>query len=367
MGRIAIVSADRVKAARRYGIIASLFPIDFLDVASLASLRTSTGTTLVVDFLALTEDDLRSIKSALSDGCKLSICVLDQRNRKQVFQAHEFGCQKLVDRRESLSVLLATLRETAGDYYEPRLSGEIPADIREAVGGACRSLATVSLSAILGRDLPIAKLTEAARSITETIAAEGVTPWLEAAQGHHSHSYRHILLVAGHAVSFASDLGLSKEQQMLVALCALVHDLGKVRIPLSILDKTGTPTTKEQAFIRKHPEFTREILKKNRSLPKSVVDVAVSHHEMLDGTGYPDGLKGDQIPFLVRLLTLADIYASLTENRGTGEPMSPRQAVQEMAKMPGKLDANLFKVFKKSVLDTGYGRIKRKKLEKAAV
>lgn len=367
MGRIAIVSADRVKAARRYGIIASLFPIDFLEVKGLTSAPSISGTTLVVDFLALTEDDLKSLKSALSQGCKLSICVLDQRNRKQVFQAHEFGCQKLVDRRESLSVLLATLRETAGDYYEPNLPGEVPTDIRFAVGRACRTLATVSLSAILGRDLPIAKLTQAARNITETIAKEGVGSWLEAAQSHHSHSYRHILLVAGHAVSFANDLGLSREQQMLVALSALVHDLGKVRIPLSILDKPGQLTAQEQAFIKKHPEFTREILKKNSTIPKSVVDVAISHHEMLDGTGYPDGLKGDQIPFLVRLLTLADIYATLTENRGIREPMSPRQAIQEMAKMPGKLDANLFKVFKKSVLDTGFGRIKRKKIEKIAM
>ncbi|WP_420333125.1 HD-GYP domain-containing protein [Roseibium sp.] len=367
MRRIAIVSADRVKAARRYSIIASLFPIDFLDVKGLETAPPSAETTLVVDFLGLTEDDLRSLKSALASGCGLSICVLDQRNRKQVFQAHEFGCQKLVDRRESLSALLATLRSVAGDYYEPNLSREFPNDIRSAVGSACRTLATVSLSAILGRDLPISKLTDAAKNITETITKEGVRSWLEAAQSHHSHSYRHTLLVTGHAVSFAIDLGLSKEQQMLVALSALVHDLGKVKIPLSILDKPGRPTEKEDAFIRRHPEFTREILKTNTHVPKSVADVAVWHHEMMDGTGYPDGLKGDQIPFLVRMLTLADIYSTLTENRGTKSAMSPRQAIQEMAKMPGKLDSNLFKVFKKSVLDTGYGRIRRKKIEKIAM
>ncbi|MEL7525546.1 MAG: HD domain-containing phosphohydrolase [Pseudomonadota bacterium] len=367
MGKIAIVSADRIKAARRYGIIASLFPVDFLDVTSLESSPPSPGTTLVVDFLALTESDLQSLKSALSRGCRLSICVLDQRNRKQVFQAHEFGCQTLVDRRESLSALLTALREKAGDYYEPNLSGDTPADVRSAVCGACRTLATVSLSAILGRDLPIAKLTDAAKNITETIAKEGVGSWLEAAQSHHSHSYRHTLLVTGQAVNFAKDLGLSKEQQMLVALSALVHDLGKVKIPLSILDKRGRLSEQEQAFIKKHPEFTRQILKKNGHIPKSVVDVAIWHHEMLDGTGYPDGLKGDQIPFLVRLLTLADIFASLTENKDTRDGLSPREAVQEMAKMPGKLDTNLFKVFKKSVLDTGYGRIRRKKIEKVAL
>nr|WP_319383032.1 HD domain-containing phosphohydrolase [uncultured Roseibium sp.] len=367
MSRIAIISSDRVKAARRYGIIASLFPIDFLDVKGLASSPVRPETTLIVDFLALTEDDVRCLKTALASGCKLSISVLDQRNRKQVFQAHEFGCQKLVDRRESLSALLATLREVVGDYYKPNLSVELPEDIRTAVGGACRTLATVSLSAVLGRDLPIAKLTDAARNITETIAKEGVGAWLEAAQAHHSHNYRHTLLVTGHAVSFARDLGLSKEQQMLVALSALVHDLGKVRIPLSILDKPGQPTTREQAFIKRHPEFTREILKTNKSLPKSVVDVAVWHHEMLDGTGYPDGLKGNEIPFLVRLLTLADIYSSLTENKGGRDGMSARQAIQEMARMPEKLDANLFKVFKKSVLDTGYGRIRRKKIDRVAM
>lgn len=367
MSRIAIVSADRVKAARRYGVIASLFPIDFLDVKGLSSSAVHPGTLLIVDFLGLTEDDVQSLKAALASGGKLSISVLDQRNRKQVFQAHEFGCQKLVDRRESLSVLLATLREAVGDYYKPNLSADFPEDIRTAVDGACRTLATVSLSAVLGRDLPIAKLTDTARSVTETIAKEGVGAWLEAAQAHHSHNYRHILLVTGHAVSFASDLGLSKEQQMLVALSALVHDLGKVRIPLSILDKPGRPTTREQAFIKRHPEFTREILKTNKSLPKAVVDVAVWHHEMLDGTGYPDGLKGDEIPFLVRLLTLSDIFAGLTEIRGGKDGMSPRQAIQEMAKMPEKLDANLFKVFKKSVLDTGYGRIRRKKMQKVAI
>lgn len=367
MRRIAIVSADRVKAARRYGIIASLFPIDFLDVKGLASSPPPSGATLVVDFLALTEEDLLALKSALNPGCRLSISVLDQRNRKQVFQAREFGCETLVDRRESLSVLLATLRESAGDYYKPTLPGDLPDAVRSAVDGACRTLATVSLSAILGRDLPIDKLKGAAKTITETIAKEGVKSWLEAAQSHHSHTYRHTLLVVGHAVSFARDLSLSREQQILIALSALIHDLGKVRIPLSILDKPGQPTEKEKAFVKRHPEFTREILKTNSTLPKSVVDVAVWHHEMLDGTGYPDGLKGEQIPFHVRMLTLADIYSTLTEDRGKKGAMSPRQAVQEMARMPEKLDPNLFKVFKKSVLDTGYGRIRRNKLDKIAI
>ncbi len=164
-----------------------------------------------------------------------------------------------------------------------------------------------------------------------------------------SFTYRHSLGVTGAAERIAAGLGLGNERQLLVHRAALLHDIGKLRVPNSILDKPGKLDRDEWQIVQEHPRLTREILARIHSFAELAV-IAGAHHEKLDGTGYPDHLKGEQLPLEARLIAVADIYGALTEDRPYRPGMLPDQALAIIARdVPGKLDADCFQALSEAV------------------
>jgi len=109
-------------------------------------------------------------------------------------------------------------------------------------------------------------------------------------------------------------LGLERQQQKQLSLAAKLHDIGKFSIPEAILNKPGRLSASEYELVRGHPEIGEHILApiiRNRA----VLAAIRGHHERLDGGGYPDGLRGDQIPLLARIISIADCYDALTTSR----------------------------------------------------
>lgn len=129
-------------------------------------------------------------------------------------------------------------------------------------------------------------------------------------------------------------------------LGALLHDVGKVQIPPEILNSTGKLTEEEFEIIKMHPVYGYEILKEKDDLHPLVLDMARHHHERLQGGGYPDNLKGDEIRIEVRILTIADIFDALTTQRSYKEAMYSFPALKLMQeKMSDTLDPKLFRTF----------------------
>jgi HD-GYP domain-containing protein (c-di-GMP phosphodiesterase class II) len=104
--------------------------------------------------------------------------------------------------------------------------------------------------------------------------------------------------------------------------------------------------------MRMHPRFGYEPLAAEGSFPPEMLDVVLHHHELLDGSGYPDGLKGDQISDIVRLITIVDIYAALVEKRPYRLPFTHARAFAMMEQMVGKLDYHLLQAFRPVALGT---------------
>jgi putative nucleotidyltransferase with HDIG domain len=155
-------------------------------------------------------------------------------------------------------------------------------------------------------------------------------------------TYRHSIGVTEAASRIAGTMGLSKERRQLVHRAALLHDLGKLRVPNSILDKPGKLDTEEWRIMKEHPRLTREILLHMAPF-QELATIAGAHHEKLDGTGYPDGLRGDKLCLEARILAVADIYGALTEDRPYRKGMSPEQALTIMAEdVPFKLDVDCY-------------------------
>ena len=131
-----------------------------------------------------------------------------------------------------------------------------------------------------------------------------------------------------------------------LSFAGILHDVGKARVPVSVLEKPGPLDDDEMGTIKQHPLFGSEALASVRGLPAEMIDAARNHHEYLDGTGYPHGLKGSEISDLVRILTIADIFGALIERRSYKPPCSGEAAYQVLLDMGSRLDRDLVREFR---------------------
>ncbi|MEK6325292.1 MAG: HD domain-containing phosphohydrolase [Acidobacteriota bacterium] len=139
------------------------------------------------------------------------------------------------------------------------------------------------------------------------------------------------------ASGVARQMGLSEADSRAVYYAGLLHDYGKIGVRDDVLLKPAKLTPEEYEHVKQHPQHTYRLLSKMR-FPEDLADVplvAASHHERWDGTGYPSGLKGEQIPLGSRIVSIADAYDAITEERGYNEPTSPETAVRELISLSG--------------------------------
>lgn len=153
---------------------------------------------------------------------------------------------------------------------------------------------------------------------------------------------QHSLNVSIYAVAFGRYLNLSYSQLTELGLSGMMHDMGKLKVPKEILHKPGKLEPDEMQLMRRHTTWGRQILMSGMGMPKSVIDVAHSHHERCDGAGYPRGLTETQISPLARIIAIADTYDAVTSNRFHQEGYSHLEALKIMIdESSGHLDPHL--------------------------
>ncbi len=146
----------------------------------------------------------------------------------------------------------------------------------------------------------------------------------------------HSVRVAELMVFLGKNLGRSPYELQGLRLMGLLHDIGKVGIPTEILSKPGRLTSEEMELMRQHPEMSYQILK-DISFPWPVADVVRHHHERLDGSGYPDGIEGDELPWQVRLMSVADLLEAMATDRPYRPGLGLERAVKELELNKGLL------------------------------
>lgn len=201
-----------------------------------------------------------------------------------------------------------------------------------------------------GIPLTFQDVLQAEKKILKAIRKSSLREWLATVGRHHTGSYRHCLFVTGFAVAFAQHLDMREDDQRRLARAALLHDVGKAFIPVAILDKPGKLTDEETTIVRKHPRLGYDALAAEGGFPPEMLDVVLHHHEFLDGTGYPNGLRANQISDIVRLTTIVDIHAALVEKRPYRLPFTHAKAFAVMEQMDGKLDQHLLQAFRSVAL-----------------
>ncbi len=164
----------------------------------------------------------------------------------------------------------------------------------------------------------------------------------------------HSKRVANYAELLGDAVGLSRGDRRNLHRAGLLHDLGKIGIPLQYLHKPGPLTTTEYAEVKRHPAISYEICRPLRTMAP-LLSLIRGHHERLDGRGYPDGLRGDEVSLPMRCLTIADVYDALTTERAYRPALTVEKALEIMRREAsvGMWDAGLIDTFAEVVLKAG--------------
>lgn len=175
-----------------------------------------------------------------------------------------------------------------------------------------------------------------------------VRDWGQSLESADSYTYGHCERVADYATMVAQALDLSPEEQTTIRLGAYLHDLGKVRVPHEILNKPGALTNEEFTVMKQHPVWGIEMLA-SIEFPWDIKPIIRWHHEKYDGTGYPDRLKGDEIPLSAQIICIVDVYDALTTTRSYRPAMSHAEAMKRMYESRHWWRPSVFAAFERSV------------------
>jgi putative nucleotidyltransferase with HDIG domain len=274
-------------------------------------------------------------------GCSRDrLFVVQNHVRSMVMQAYALGATAVASRPSEIISNLAQIR-VAREAAE----GDIVFASTEVMESAA-AFASMFSAVLGGEPVDLSDAEHATSHIINAIAQNGLAAWLDDVRRYHQGTFQHCLLVTGMAIGFASDIGFAAADVRRLGLAATLHDIGKAQIPLSILDKPGRLDPDEEQIMKRHPVTGYELLKDIPGISAESLAGVRHHHEYLDGSGYPDGLTAPEIPDLVRMLTISDIFAALIESRPYRPAMPRQDAYEILCGMEGKLERPLVKAFR---------------------
>ena len=164
------------------------------------------------------------------------------------------------------------------------------------------------------------------------------------------YTYMHSVAVCALMIALAKQLGMDDEQTRIAGLAGLLHDIGKMAVSEDILNKPGKLTDEEFSAIKVHPVEGHKILLDAKGIGQVALDVCLHHHEKTDGSGYPEGLTGDQISQFAKMGAVCDVYDAITSDRPYKKGWCPADSLRKMADWSkGHFDEDIFQAFVRSV------------------
>ena len=228
-----------------------------------------------------------------------------------------------------INIAIQCMKKGAYDYITK------PFNLEEVILSVARALEKRQLE-IENRDYKQhleQKVEEQAQKIRDSFF-NAITALAHALEAKDTYSSGHSQRVTEVSVALAKELGMSPDNIEKIRLAGLVHDIGKIGVKESVLNKSGNLTDKEYQHIKSHPEIGERILSPVVE-DKEILNIVRNHHERYDGTGYPDGLSGKQIPLGARVLAVADTYDAMTSERPYRAAMSLEATLIEIERHKG--------------------------------
>jgi len=275
---------------------------------------------------------------------RVVLFAVDDGVRHQAVQAQALGATDLVPRPLDRAMLLKKL---VGDIDALLGDAPIPANGQSAgLAAGTTALQSIFAAACLGTPLDPTSIDQAGGTAVSNIEDDGLVHWIDIVRKHHGQTYPHCLPVTGVAVAFGKHLGFSAVDRRKLAMAGLLHDVGKAKIPVAILEKAGPLDAREVEVMKQHPILGLEALQDVPGLAPEMLDMVVHHHEYLDGSGYPHGLQSNKLSDFVRLMTIADVFGALIERRSYKAPLLGEAAYRLLESMGDKLDRHILRAFR---------------------
>lgn len=157
--------------------------------------------------------------------------------------------------------------------------------------------------------------------------------WLTRLKRTDQYAYDHALDSCVLLMVFSRAMGLESEEMTRLGVAGLMQDIGKVRLPQRLLKKSGTITRLEREIFRTHVDYSLSILRESEENDPTLLSIVARHHERFDGTGYPEGMRGDSIGLYGQMAGIVDCYSAMTRDRPWGAALSPQEALEKINRM----------------------------------
>lgn len=180
----------------------------------------------------------------------------------------------------------------------------------------------------------LGKLREGVEDMVRSVARNpDALLWLTRLKRTDQYTYDHALDVSVHMMIFARSLGLGEETTAALGIAGLMQDVGKIRLPQRLLQKSARLTPLEYEIFKTHVDFSLAIVKESAGCTEFILQIVRRHHERIDGSGYPEGLRADAIGMNAEISGLVDSYCAMTRERGYGELYTSQQALEQLISM----------------------------------
>lgn len=352
---IAVIDCD---GGQRQKIALALRP--YYRVSDFPDLETAFGTmrqrpSLVVVDEAVRPGQRRDLIRTLKEepslaGVPVALCKTPGRTAEYgitIETAPDATIEKPIRRKAMVATISAVLNGKVEAGWDA-----LPKASRQTLRESLKAFGTFAGLVAGGEFLKFGSLDAICAPLIEAVGQSEHKYILDGLKGHDNITYVHSLRVATLLSLFGHGIGLKEESLVILSAAGMVHDLGKLEIPAEYRNRDDDLDDEHLAAMRGHVDSTIAYLKKHSDVPKGVVIIAGQHHERIDGSGYPKGLKGSEINDLARMGAIVDVFAGLTEGRGSRAALSSEKALARMTEeMAAGLDTRLVGLFRQIVLD----------------
>ena len=271
-------------------------------------------------------------------------------SKEVIAEAASYGGITVLEKPYRKSALVNALSQGVNAGVEAEWDNFEPTQ-KAALKNTIASFNSVADMIHAGEPIPYNDIRDSCAPLVDAVQGGNYKSILSGIYNHDNYTYVHSLWVATFLSLFGNIMGIQGDDLKTLATGGLLHDVGKMFIPHELLNKPGKLDDEEFATMKTHVCCTVDFLDKTPDLPKAVLVIAGQHHEKLDGSGYPHGIKGLKLNRLARMASIVDVFGAITDRRVYKDPVEPEQAMKIMTNMGDMINQGLLSVFKEMLLD----------------